>query len=95
MNENGRIAMARYEVKSGTEPERMLNQLEWAGGELELAHGEELYRVTRIANQDSPSERARREELRKEALAIRGQQEPLGITTAELIREARGERQGD
>lgn len=45
--------------------------------------------------QISGKERARRKVLMERTLAHRNEQDPIGITTAELIREARAERYGE
>lgn len=59
------------------------------------AYDEESDRLTIQFPEFTEEERAFRKALMERTLARRNQQPPLGITTAELIREARAEAYGD
>ncbi|MGI8552342.1 MAG: hypothetical protein ACR2PL_16380 [Dehalococcoidia bacterium] len=94
MNENGRIEKIRIEVEPGSELDRALAHVEATRGQVELLHGQRSYKLVRLPGPFTEEERARRVALMEQTLADRNRQQPLGITTAELIREGRGEADG-
>lgn len=89
--------MRRIDIRSGSELDRALTQAENAGEAVELVHSDRIYLLQLVGagGQISDEERARRTALVERTLANRNRQAPLGISTAELIREMRKERYGE
>jgi len=85
----------QIEVTAGSELDAALAKAEMAGESVELVHGGRRYRIVPAGKVLTPADLARRREIGRRALAARAKQKPLGITTAELIREARAERYGE
>lgn len=87
--------MKRIIVSPGTDLDVALTEAEAAGGSIELAHGGRIYQLVPATSRIDETEWERRGVLMERALAVRAKQQPLGITTAELIREIRAERYGE
>lgn len=89
--------MVRVSVERGSELDRTLTQAEDAGDSIELVHGARTYLLQLVSAGGvlSDEERAWRKALVERTLALRNSQPPLGISTAELIRETCAERYGE
>ena len=85
----------RVVVPPGSELDAALAEAEAEKCFVELVHGEHKYGLVPITGNFEDSERALRSILIARARAIRERQVPLGITTARLVREARGEHVDD
>jgi hypothetical protein len=90
-NHAGRSPSLRAEVEPGSELDRVLGEAEASGHAVELNHNGEVYRLVPVSAHSDEMERAYRLWLVAHTLAIRNRQPSLGTTTAELIREGRGE----
>jgi hypothetical protein len=89
--------MRRVTVEPDTELDRALRAAESSGESVELVHGARRYllRPDQVGDPITEEERATRRAIMERALANRARQAPLGISTAELIREMRTERYGE
>jgi hypothetical protein len=88
----GRARVKCVNVPIGSALERALDEAEAAGMQIQLVRGDRRYLLQPLPSRSLTSEeKTRRRALTERALAIRDQQEPLGVTTAELVREARGD----
>jgi hypothetical protein len=85
----------RVEINAGSDLEEALANAEASGDTIELVHNGRTYRLVPIGTPLDPAERARRDDLVARTLVARNRQRPLGISTAELIREVRSERYGE
>lgn len=81
----------RLEVRPGSDLDVALSEAEAAGAPLELVHGDETYWLVPTTAPIEELDRAGRKALVAHTRARRDRQKPLGITTAQLIREGRGE----
>ncbi len=81
-------------VTPGSDLDATLSRLEAEGGFVELVHGESRYQLVPITG-DIDVRRAWRRLLAARTRAFRDRQPPLGLTTAQLVREARGDCRDD
>lgn len=83
------------DVEPGSALDTALRASEADGSVLEIAHGGRRYQLVPLKYDDEGDEVAWRRAFQARVLALRNAQNPLGITTAELIREARAENDGE
>ena len=84
----------RFTMTPGSDLARMLTEAEAQSALVELVHGERSYWLVPYSAKGDDFELAWRRSLVDRTLAHRNEQQPLGITTAQLIREGRGESSG-
>ena len=81
----------RVVIPPESEIARIISEAEAEGHGIELVCGESRYQLVPITGGIEDVEIGWRRVMAARARAIRDRQQPLGITTAQLVREARGE----
>lgn len=80
-----------YLVEPGTDLDRALLEVEAGRESLELVHGRWRFHVVPTAGPAADPDLEFRRRLAAEMDRLRASQEPLGMSTADLIREVRDE----
>jgi hypothetical protein len=78
-------------VPEGSERDAALRDAQCHGEEIELVPSGLRYQLVPLFGDTESAQRAWRSALAARSQAIRDSLEPLGMTTAELVRERRGE----
>ena len=87
----GGVPPIRFEVHAGSDLDRALTAAEGEGRVLEIIHGAAVYCIVPASAPIEETDRAWGRALALHTFAVRDRQEPLDITTAQLIRQARSE----
>lgn len=90
-----RTGARRIEVTAESDLDAEFSDAEYRNQLIELVHGDKRYQLVPLDGDTFDAEKAWRTALMARAWAIRDQQEPLGMTTAQLVREAREELDGE
>jgi hypothetical protein len=79
------------EIPEGSDAGAEFADAEYRNQLIELVHGERRYQLIPLDGDTEDVEKAWRTAMMARAWDIRDAQEPLGMTTAQLVRESRGE----
>jgi hypothetical protein len=83
------------EIPEGSDAGAAFADAEYRNQLIELVHGGRRYQLIPLDGDVEDVEKAWRTAMMARAWAIRDTQEPLGMTTAQLVHESRGENSDD